>query len=188
MNIRELIMALVEDLEKLFSDRWYKTPNRTMEQIKVYPQFLPPRDAQTTEDPYPYIKVVFRFAGIPSPTDPLIVDVLLEVGIYDDGIGDYREPPPQWEDTEPTDGPDGEPEPEDPNKGWDHRNFGIFAVTEILERIQEHYMKHPNLKGFYTDGKSYIEIDEDYTYPYFVGTSEMIFNLAAPRVEGSKYT
>lgn len=178
MNVRELIMALVEDMEKLFSDRRYKTPNRTMEKIKVFPQFLLPRDAQTIEDPYPYIKVVLRFGGIPSPTDPLIVDLLLEVGIYDDGIGDYRDPPPQSEDQDP----------DDPNKGWDHRNLGIFALVEVLERIQEHYMKHPNLKGFYTDSKSYFEIDDDYSYPYFVGTSEMIFTLAAPRVEGSKYT
>lgn len=187
MNVRELIMALVEDLEKLFSDRWYKTPNRTMEKIKVFPQFLPPRDAQTIEDPYPYIKVVLRFGGIPSPTDPLIVDVLLEVGIYDDGIGDYREQPHQPENAGSTEAPDGEPKPRNPNKGWDHRNFGIFALVEVLECIQDHYMKHPNLKGFYTDSKSYFEIDEEYSYPYFVGTSEMLFTLAAPRVERSKY-
>ena len=57
MNTRELHIALLDDLEDLFKDRPFKTPHNTMETPKTYPQELPPEDARSEEDPFPYIIV-----------------------------------------------------------------------------------------------------------------------------------
>ena len=111
MNTRELHTALLDDLEDLFKDRTFKTPHNTMETPKTYPQELPPEDARSEEDPFPYIIVRLDQGGVDTPTDPHKARVILVIGIYDDGTVDFREPPPA----------DGE---------WDNRNFGTMAVLE----------------------------------------------------------
>ena len=170
MNARKLQQAVMEDLEALFSDRYFKTPNHTMATPKAYAQFLLPRDAQTGEDPFPFIEVRLRMGGIESPTDPHKATILLFIGIYDDGTKDFREKPPQ----------DGE---------WDNRNYGAVAVMEIIERIQEHYEKHPALDhgNFYFDGPFSWEMQEEEFFPYYAGFCEMTFTLAAPRKERSEF-
>lgn len=94
MNARELQVALVNDLEALFADRPFKTPNNTMAAPKAYPQILPPKDARHEDDPFPYIIVRLDQGGVDSQTDPHKVRVLLIIGIYDDGTLDFREQPP----------------------------------------------------------------------------------------------
>lgn len=170
MNARKLQQAIMEDLENLFSERFYKTPNHTMARLKTYAQFLLPGDAQAWADPFPYIEVRLQKGGVDSPTDPHKVTVLLFIGIYDDGTRDFREKPPL----------DGE---------WDDRNYGAVAVMEIIERIQEHYEKRPALANgnFYFDGPFYWEVQDEECFPYYVGVCEMTFTLAAPRKERSRF-
>lgn len=171
MNARELQWALVEDLEAHFSDKFYKTPNHTMEHPRAYAQHFLPRDAQTGDDPFPFIQVHLRSGGIASSTEPHKITVLLMIGIFDDGTADFREPSPVGEQ-------------------WDNRNFGVMAVMEIIEGIQEHYEKYPTLgKGsFRYDGPFQWELDDEPTYPYFYGMCELSFSTWAPRIEGSEYT
>lgn len=128
MTARDLQTAIMEDLDQLFKDSLYKTPEHTLAALKTHRQRINQRDAQDTEDPFPYIIVRLDSGGIDAVTDPHKVNVLLLIGIYDDALGDYRDPPPE----------DG---------GWDTRNFGDLAVLEIIERIQAHYEKQPHLEG-----------------------------------------
>ena len=148
MNTRELHTALLDDLEDLFKGRPFKTPHNTMEVPKAYPQDLPPKDARSEEDPFPYIIVRLDQGGVDTPTDPHKARVILVIGIYDD----FREPPPE----------DGE---------WDNRNFGTMAVLEVIERIQEHYEKQPSLCGgkFYFDGPFHWALQDETSYPYYIG-------------------
>ncbi len=170
MNARELQIALVDDLEALFKDRPFKTPHSTMEPPKAYPQSLPPQDARSEDDPFPYIIVRLDHGGVETPTDPHKVSVLLIIGIYDDGTLDFREPPPAA----------GE---------WDNRNFGPMAVMEIMERVQEHYEKKPSVRNgsFYHDGSFHWAMQDEASYPYYIGACELAFTLAAPRKERSKF-
>jgi len=170
MNTRELQIALITDLEALFADRPFKTPLKTMVTPKAYPQDVPPKDARSEEDPFPYIIVRLDHGGVETPTDPHKVSVLLIVGIYDDGLRDFRDPPPQeWE--------------------WDDRNYGPMAVMEVMERIQEHYEEKPSLScgAFYHDGSFHWAMQDEASYPYYIGACELAFTLAAPRKERSKF-
>lgn len=170
MNARELQTALVNDLEALFADRPFKTPNNTMAAPKAYPQILPPKDARSEDDPFLYIIVRLDQGGVDTPTDPHKVRVLLIIGIYDDGTLDFREPPPA----------DG---------GWDTRNYGPMAVMEVIERIQEHFEKRPSLCGgkFYFDGPFHWVMQDEISYPYYIGACDLTFTLAAPRKERSRF-
>ena len=171
MNTRELHTALLDDLEDLFKDRPFKTPHNTMETPKTYPQELPPEDARSEEDPFPYIIVRLDQGGVDTPTDPHKARVILVIGIYDDGTVDFRKPPPE----------DGE---------WDNRNFGTMAVLEVIERIQEHYEKRPALCGgkFYFDGPFHWALQDENSFPYYIGACDLTFTLAAPRKERSEFT
>lgn len=171
MTARDLQTAIMEDLDQLFKDSLYKTPDHTLAALKTHRQRINQRDAQDTEDPFPYIIVRLDSGGIDTVTDPHKVNVLLLIGIYDDALGDYRDPPPE----------DG---------GWDTRNFGDLAVLEIIERIQAHYEKQPHLEGgaFTFDGPFHWVLQEQGSYPYYYGGCELAFTLAAPRRERSQYT
>lgn len=169
MNARELQVALLNDLEALFADRPFKTPLHTMATPKAYLQNLPLKDARSEEDdPFPYIIVRLDHGGVETVTDPHKVSVLLVIGIFDDSLGDFRDPPPD----------EGE---------WDNRNFGPSAVLEIMERIQEHYEKKPSLSGnaIYHDGSFHWAMQDEQSYPYYFGACELEFTLPAPRKERS---
>lgn len=171
MNARELQIALLDDLKDLFKDRYFKTPHQTMESPKTFQQDLPPHDARSEEDPFPYIIVRLDQGGVDTPTDPHKARVILVIGIYDDGLLDFREPPPEDEE-------------------WDNRNFGTMAVLEVIERIQGHYEKRPSLCGgkFYFDGPFHWALQDETAYPYYIGACDLTFSLAAPRKERSKFT
>ena len=171
MNARELQIALMDDLEALFKDRPFKTPHNTMEPPKAYQQNLPPKDARSEDDPFPYIIVSLDQGGVDTVTDPHKVRVILVIGIYDDGLLDFREPPPEA----------GE---------WDTRNFGTMSVLEIIERIQEHYQQRPSLCNgkFYFDGPFHWVLQDETVFPYNIGACDLTFTLAAPRKERSKFT
>lgn len=170
MNARELQTVLLDDLDELFKDRYFKTPHNTMQPPKAYPQNLPPKDARSEDDPFPYIIVRIDHGGVDTQTDPHKVKVILVIGIYDDGILDYREPPPE----------EGE---------WDNRNYGTMAVLEIIERIQAHYENRPSLCGgkFYFDGPFHWALQDENAFPYNIGACDLTFSLAAPRKERSKF-
>lgn len=177
MTARELQTALMEDLDELFKDSRFKTPDNRMLPPKAYRQALPKRDAQDEEAPFPYIIVRLDHGGIEATTDPHKVAVLLIVGIYDDALDESREPPPEIPDG-------GEPT-------WDTRNFGWEAVLEIMERIQAHFEKQPGLgqRGeFYFDGPFHWALQDEDSYPYYIGACELEFTLAAPRKERNQYT
>lgn len=170
MNTRVLQKALVDDLEALFADRPFKTPIHTMATPRAYLQNVPPKDARSEDDPFPYIIVRLDHGGVETPTDGHKVSVLLIVGVFDDSIGDFRDPPPK----------EGE---------WDNRNFGPLAVMEIMERIQEHYEKRPSLEGgaMYHDGSFHWAMQDEASYPYYIGACQIDFTLAAPRKERSEF-
>jgi len=179
MNARELQIAIMEDLDALFADSRFKTPDppphQRMAAPKTYAQNLPQLDAQSEEDPFPYIIVRLDRGGIESQSEPHKVSVLLIVGIYDADVRDFRDLPPEKDGSQEV---------------WDTRNFGPMAVMEIMERIQEHYEKQPALDNgnFYFDGPFHWAMQDETSYPYYIGACEMTFLLPAPRQEGSEYT
>lgn len=170
MTARELQTALVEDLKELFKDSYFQTPYQKMAPLGVFRQRLPKRDAQSEEDPFPYIIVRLDHGGLEGRTSAHKVSVLLVIGVFDDALLETKEPPP--------------------TEGWDTRNFGPEAVLEIIERIQAHYEKHPSLEGgaFYFDGPFNWALQDEDSYPYYYGACEMEFTLAAPRRERSQFT
>lgn len=177
MTARELLTDIMEDLENLFADRLFKTPDNRMVPLKTYRQALPKRDAQDEEAPFPYIIVRLDHGGTETPTDPHKVAVLLIIGIYDDALEESREQPPET--------------PEDGELVWDTRNFGYDALLEIIERIQDHYERYPALgdRGqFYFDGPFHWAIQDENAYPYYVGACELEFTLPASRKERNQFT
>ena len=64
----------------------------------------------------------------------------------------------------------------------DPRNQGHIAVTEIIERIQQHYQEQPVLGAFsFADEFNWVLQDEE-EYPYFFGACSFAFDAPAPRV------
>lgn len=181
MNVRELQQAVMKDLENLFSGSRYKTPFKTMEPPKAYAQQLPQFDAQEVDDFFPYIIVRLDKGGVETPTSPHKADLMIIVGIFDDGTEAYT-------------GEKEVPEPgEQPSfvgdDGWDKRNFGHMAVLEAMERIQTHYEMEPALENgkFYFDGPFHWVMQDEDSYPYYFGICEMSFTLAAPRKKESQF-
>lgn len=64
----------------------------------------------------------------------------------------------------------------------DTKNQGHRAVLEIMEVIQQHYEETPLLDGqfIFTDPFHWALQDEE-SYPYFLGGVEVNFTLPAPR-------
>lgn len=174
MNVRALQQAVIDDLERLFSNDSFKTPHNEMKPPKAYRQQLPQFDAQDTDDFFPYIIVRIDKGSVESQTDPQKVDVMLVIGIFDDGTEEYR--------------PDSDAEFVG-DDGWDNRNFGAMAVLEIMEKIQTHYEQKPSLENsaFYFDGPFRWAMQDEDSYPYYFGVCELTFTLAAPRKEVSKF-
>ncbi len=174
MNARELQQAVIDDLERLFSKNSFKTPRHEMKPPKAYRQQLPQFDAQELDDFFPYIIVRLDKGGVESQTSAHKADVMLVIGIYDDGTKEYR--------------------PEDTTEfvdegGWDTRNLGSIAVMEIMEKIQAHYEQEPSLKNgkFYFDGPFHWAMQDEDSYPYYFGVCELSFTLAAPRKKESQF-
>lgn len=181
MNVREVQKVLVADLDELFKNDYFKTPEVTTEEEwpvwvkdspvpvadhhlhrmaapKAYDQFLPLKELENgsidpeAEDPFPYIIVRADQGGIESPTDPHKAHFILLIGIFDD----------------------------------DPRNKGHRAVLEIIERIQKHYQETPNLKGIAVcDDPFEWAMQDEESYPYFFGACKLVFNLQAPRAKWS---
>lgn len=172
MTARELQTAIMDDLNDLFKNRLFKTPDRTMAPPRSYRQALPKRSAQDEEDPFPYIIVRLDHGGVETKTDPHKVAVLLLVGVFDDALGETVAAPP----------------PEDSE--WDTRNYGYDAVCEIVELIQKHYEQTPSLHNgdFYFDGPFHWVVQDEDSYPYYFGACEMEFTLIAPREDVSQFT
>ncbi len=174
MNARGLQQAIIDDLEQFFSKNSFKTPHHEMKPLRAYRQHLPQFDAQELDDFFPYIIVRLDKGGIENPTSPHKVDVMLVIGIYDDGTNEYR----------PNDKTEfiGE-------NGWDTRNLGSIAVMEIIEKIQAHYEQEPSLENgrFYFDGPFHWATQDEDSYPYYFGVCELSFTLAAPRKKESQF-
>lgn len=181
MNARELQQAVISDLNNLFSGSRYKTALHTMEPIKAYAQQLPKFDAQEIDDFFPYAIVRLDKGGVENQTAPHKVDIMIIVGLFDDGIVPYTG---EKEIPEPGEKPSfiGE-------DGWDTRNFGNMAVMEALERIQTHYEQEPSLENgkFYFDGPFHWVMPDEDSYPYYFGVCEMSFTLSAPRKKESQF-
>lgn len=181
MTVRALQEAIRADLNKLFADRRYKTPKDEMAPLKAYCQRLPQFDAQETDDFFPYAIIRLDKGGVAGPTAPQKVDVMIIVGIFDDGVQEYTG-------AKETPAP-GEPPSFVGSEGWDLRNFGHMAVLEVIEQIQAHYEESPALcnGAFYFDGPFNWALQDEDSYPYYFGACELSFTLAAPRLKESKY-
>lgn len=174
MNVRTLQQAIIDDLEEFFSKNYFKSPDGEMKAPRVYRQQLPQFDAQDTDDFFPYIIVRVDSGGVEKQTEPQTANVLLVIGIFDDGTEEYR------------------PKSRDEFVGednWDTRNFGSISVLEIIEKIQTHYEQKPSLENgsFYFDGPFHWAMPDEDSYPYYFGVCELTFKLAAPRKEVSKF-
>ena len=145
-----------------------------MKPLKAYRQQLPQFDAQNTEDFFPYIIVRIDKGGVESPTAPHKVDILLVIGIYDDGTVEYIQ---------------GSKENFVDDEGWDTRNLGAITVLEIIEKIQTHYEQEPSLENgkFYFDGPFNWAMQDEESYPYYYGACEFSFTLSAPRKKESEF-
>ena len=175
MIVRELQQAVIDDLNKLFSKNNFKTPRHEMKPPKSYRQYLPQFNAQETDDDFfPYIIVRIDKGGVESQTASQKADVLLLIGIFDDGTEEYIQ---------------GDEKNHIDDDGWDTRNFGTIAVMEIIEKIQMHYEQKPSLENgkFYFDGSFHWAMQDEESYPYYFGACELSFTLAAPRKETSQF-
>lgn len=174
MNARELQQAVIDDLNNFFSGNYFKTPNHEMKPLKAYRQQLPQFDAQNTDDFFPYIIVRIDKGGVENPTAEHKVDILLVIGVYDDGTEEYIQ---------------GSKENFVDDNGWDTRNLGSIAVMEIMEKIQMHYEQEPSLENgkFYFDGPFHWAMQDEDSYPYYFGACELSFTLAAPRKKESQF-
>lgn len=181
MNARELQTAVMKDLESIFSGNRFKTASRTMEPIRAYAQQLPKFDAQGIDDFFPYAIVRIDKGGVESQTAPHKVDIMIIVGIYDDGTEVYAGEKENRKPGEPPSFADGD--------GWDTRNLGTVAVMEVLEKIQAHYELEPSIENgkFYFDGPFHWAMQDEDSYPYYFGVCEMSFTLAAPRKKESQF-
>ena len=142
MTVRAMRKAVAADMEALFKNDFFKTPETAPEEEwpewlkelpqpvpdwhlhrmaapKAYEQYLPLKTMDNgsidpeAEDPFPYIIVRADKGGIESPTAAHKADVILLIGIFDDNPA----------------------------------NKGHGAVLEIIERIQMHYQETPLLAG-----------------------------------------
>lgn len=84
MNARLLQDALIADLQELFKDRRYKTPDGETAALSVFSQNLPKRESEDDDDPFPYIIARIDSGSIETQTDPFKVSIFLLIGIYDD--------------------------------------------------------------------------------------------------------
>ena len=84
MNARVLQDAIVADLNTLFKDRRFKTPDGGQAAPTFYPQNLPKRQSDEDPDPFPYGIVRLDSGAIENQTDPHKVAVIVLIGIYDD--------------------------------------------------------------------------------------------------------
>ena len=84
MNARELQTAQVADLNKLFKDSLYKTPSGEMAKPSFFKQFLPKRQSEEDDDPFPYGIIRLDNGAIAGGTDPHKVGTIILIGIFDD--------------------------------------------------------------------------------------------------------
>lgn len=146
--------ALSADLETLFRNDRFKTPDGGTAPPKAYAQFLPRRESDDSEDPFPYFIVRVESGGVESPTAPHEVTVTVLVGIFDDAT----------------------------------ENNGHFGVLEIIERIQRHYAETPALGGATVSVPFHYALQDEESYPYFIGACSLTFQLPAPQSAWSEYT
>ena len=84
MTPRTLQKAIQTDLEDLLANRLFKTPDGGKAAPKAYRQFLPYRESDEDEDPFPYIEVRIAGGNQKDQSSALKVQVFLVIGIYDD--------------------------------------------------------------------------------------------------------
>ncbi len=86
MTARDLQDYIVEDLQKVFRRDHFKTPDGKMAAPRVYAQYLPKKETNDEDDPFPYIIVRLDSGSIEKQTDPHKIAVILLVGIFDDNL------------------------------------------------------------------------------------------------------
>ena len=107
MTARIFQEALVADLTELFSGDYYKTPEvlpqeewpewlkerpelqkdfntHRMDHPKAYAQFLPKRESDDADDPFPYIIARLYDGAIENQEDAYKINAILLVGVFDD--------------------------------------------------------------------------------------------------------
>ena len=181
MTVRAMRKAVAADMEALFKNDFFKTPETAPEEEwpewlkelpqpvpdwhlhrmaapKAYEQYLPLKTMDNgsidpeAEDPFPYIIVRADKGGIESPTAAHKADVILLIGIFDDNPA----------------------------------NKGHGAVLEIIERIQMHYQETPRLAGQFVCQDSFeCALQEEESYPYYFGVCQLTFAMQAPRAKWS---
>lgn len=184
MTVRDLQKAVAADLEALFKNDFFKTPEAAPEEEwpdwlkelprpvpewrthrmaapKAYEQFLPLKTMDNgsidpeAEDPFPYIIVRADKGGVEGPTNAHKADVILLIGIFDD----------------------------------DPVNQGHRAVLEMIERIQTHYQETPLLAGqFVCQDPFEWALQDEESFPYYFGACQLTFAMQAPRAKWSELT
>lgn len=159
MNARELQTGIVADLNGLFQDSLYKTPAGTMAKPSFFMQFLPKRQSEEDDDPFPYGIVRLDNGAIAGPTDPHQVAIIILVGVFDDAIE---------------------------NQG--HTTV-LEIMEKIQEHYQrEPVVKDLGgrmIGRLNTDTPVSWALQDEESYPFFFGGLNLTFDLPAPRTKVS---
>lgn len=145
---------IAADLETLFKNDRFQTPDGKQSAPKAYAQFLPRRESDDAEDPFPYLIVRVESGGVESPAEPHEVVFTVIIGIYNDNPA----------------------------------NNGHFEVLEIIERIQLHYAENPCLGAAVESLPFHYALQDEESYPYFIGACSLTFHLPAPQPVWSDLT
>lgn len=159
MNARELQSGIVADLNELFKNSLYKTPSGSMAAPSFFKQFLPKRQSEEDDDPFPYGIVRLDNGAIAGTTDPHKVAIIVLVGVFDDA-------------------------PE--NQGHTTVLEIMEKIQERFENIPVVMDLNKRMIGRVDpDTPVSWALQDEESYPYFFGGLNLTFDLPAPRTKVS---
>lgn len=150
MTARDLQNEIVKDLKALLTNRQYQTPDGGVSSPNVFRQFIPKREREEEEDPFPYIEVRIADGTIPDSQSAQQVQVFLIIGIYDS---------------------------RHENIGSDHV---MEIIEVIQQHYIEKPLLAGKFTCDTEDHPIQWNLQEEESWPYFFGIMALTFNIPAP--------
>lgn len=150
MTARDLQNEIVKDLKALLANRQYQTPEGGQSAPNVFRQFIPKRERDDDEDPFPYIEVRIAEMKIPDHESAQQVQVFFLVGIYDN----RKE-----------------------NHGTDHV---MEIIEVIQQHYIENPLLAGKYVCDTENNPIQCAFQEEESWPYFFGIMALTFNIPAP--------